>query len=75
MPDDPDRASRPAADGDWHETELARLRQERDALRAWLAGQEPVPHGDLSPAVLRRKRQWCQVQRWRAAQQRRRGED
>jgi hypothetical protein len=69
-----DRAAHPTA-GDWHETALAALRQERDALRAWLAGQEPVPHGEtLDPEVLRRKRQWCRVQRLQAAQQRRKGE-
>lgn len=33
-----DRAPLPTAAGDWHETELAALRQEHDALRAWLAG-------------------------------------
>lgn len=70
-----DRAPRPTAAGAWHATELAALRQERDALRAWLAAQEPVPHGDLSPEALRHKRQWCRVQRWRAWQARRRREE
>lgn len=64
------RPDRPLLAHPCWERELAALRQERDALRAWLAQQPAVPHGDLSPAVLRRKRQWCWVQRWRAWQQR-----
>ncbi len=65
------RDPHPTADGDWRETEDAALRQERDALRAFLATLEPLPHGDMSAQTLQRKRQWCRVQRWRAWQQRR----
>jgi hypothetical protein len=70
-----DRTPHPTA-GDWHETALAALRQERDAHRAWLAAQPEAPHGEpMDPAVLRRKRAWCRVQRWRAWQQRRTREE
>ncbi len=72
---DPGRSPRHTADVDWRETENDALRQEIAADRAWLAAQDPVPHGALSAEALRHKRQWCRVQRWRAAQQRRRGED
>lgn len=70
MSDEPDRSGLPIADRAAHETEMDRLRQERDALRVWLAGQVSVPHGHLSAATLRRKRQWCQVQRVQARMQR-----
>lgn len=46
----PDRDRRPTADGDWRAADLAALRQERDALQAWLAAREGGP---LAP-----QRQW-----------------
>ena len=74
MPD-PDRGHRPHADGDWRETDMERLRQERDALQALLATLQPLPHGTMSAEGLRLKREWCRVQLWRAAQQRRKREE
>lgn len=73
---DPDRDTRPTADIDAHATELARLRQERDALRAWVeaCALPPVP-APPTPGHQQRLRQWCQAQRRRARQQRRRGEE
>jgi len=71
-----DRATRPIAETAWHETALARLRQERDALRAGLAAETlaPVP---LPPtaAYQQHVRHWCRVQRVRVTQQRRARED
>ncbi len=70
---EPDRSHLPSAEHSAHEAEMTRLRQERDALRAALAGLAAVPHGTVSPQTLRQKRQWFRVQRCHATQQRRRG--
>ncbi len=72
MPDDLLRGVLPISEHTAHEAEMDRLRQERDERLAWLAAQDPVPHGAMTQESLGHKRKWWKVQRMRATQQRRR---